>query len=139
MTARRLLVDTNIWGASLNPKSEPLARRFAKHLAGAEVAIATQTVAELRFGALAAGWGQRRMERLERHVHRAIVIPVDDHLVWTHAHLRAACRRAGHPLQDKVHAGDMWIAASALAAGLPLVTDDGVFNGAPGLQVIHEP
>ena len=50
--------------------------------------------------------------------------------------LWATCRVAGHPLHDKAHAGDLWIAASAVAYGLPLVTDDGIFAGVPGLQVI---
>jgi len=79
--------------------------------------------------------------QLDSLVHRAVVIPVDDTLIGpmpASGLLRAACRVAGHPLHDKAHAGDLWIAASAVAYGLPLVTDDGIFAGVPGLQVISE-
>ncbi len=135
---RSLLVDTNVWGAQLNPRREALWYRFARHLVDADPAIAMQTVAELRFGALDAGWGPRRMAELEALLNRAVVIPVDDDVAWAHARLRTACRLVGHPLHDKVHDGDLWIAATAIAHDLPLVTDDGIFARVPGLQVIHE-
>jgi predicted nucleic acid-binding protein len=139
VTIRRVLVDTNVWGAELDPRSTPLRHRYARHLVGAAPAIAVQTVAELRYGALRSNWGTRRMEQLERLLHRAVVIPIDDHVMWTHARLRAACLLVGHPLHDKAHAADLWIAASAVAHGLPLVTDDRVFRNAPGLEAISEP
>ena len=81
VTARRLLVDTNVWGAELDPSKDPLRHRYARHLVGAAPAIAAQTVAELRYGALVAGWGQRRLVQLDSLVHRAVVIPVDDTLI----------------------------------------------------------
>lgn len=139
MTARRVLVDTNVWGAELDPRSAPLHHRYVRHLVGTAPAIAAQTVVEIRYGALKNNWGQRRFDRLERLLHQAVVIPVDDDLMWTHARLRAACRRVGHALQDKAHNGDLWIAASAVAHDLPLVTDDRLFEGVPGLPVITEP
>ena len=139
VTTRRLLIDTNSSG---EPNSTQVKIRSGidtpEHLVGAAPAIAAQTVAGLRYGALGAGWGQRRLLQLDSLVHRAVVIPVDDILIWTHARPRVACRVAGHPLHDKAHAGDLWIAASAVAYGLPLVTDDGIFAGVPGLQVINE-
>ena len=139
MTARRVLVDTNVWGAELDPRSAPLHHRYARHLVDTAPAVAAQTVVELRYGALKSDWGQRRLDRLERLLHQAVVIPVDDHLLWVHARLRTACQRIGHPLHDKAHNGDLWIAASAAAHGLPLITDDGLFQGVPGLTVITEP
>ncbi len=139
MSPRRLLVDTNVWGAELDPRTAPLHHRYARHLVGAAPAIAAQTVVELRYGGLVAGWGLRRMEEIERLIHRAVVIPVDDHVLWTHARLRTACRRAGHPLHDRTHAADLWVAASALAHQLPLVSDDNVFANVPGLTLIIEP
>lgn len=138
MTLRRLLFDTNVWGAGLDRRTEALRTRYARHLVGTEPAVAAQTVAELRFGGLAAGWGPKRMAQIEDLVHRAAVIAVDDRVIWTHARLRSACRRAGHALHDNAHSGDLWIAASALAHNLPLVSDDRLFLGVPGLSVIHE-
>jgi len=60
-------------------------------LVDADPAIAMQTVAELRFGALDAGWGARGMAELEALVNGAVVIPVDDEVAWAHARLRTAC------------------------------------------------
>jgi len=139
VTLPAVVVDTNIWGADLDARTRPLWVRYARHLVGVLPAIAAQTAAELRYGALKASWGQRRMDELDRLLHRAHVIDVDDHLIWTHARLRVACQRAGHPLYDMAHAGDLWIAASAAAHNLPLITDDRLFQGVPGLTVITEP
>ena len=93
---------------------------------------------ELRFGALLATWGKSRMDQLQRLLDRAVIIPVDEEVMWTHARLRLACRRVGHPLNEEFHASDLWIAASAAAHKLPLVSDDSIFVGVPGLNVIHE-
>lgn len=97
-----------------------------------------QTVAELRYGALVAGWGERRLAALGTLIEQLTIIEIDDDLVWEHARLRFACRRAGHALAAPVHAADLWVAASALYLGLPLVTDDGVFEGAPGLDLVRD-
>jgi len=33
------------------------------------------------------------------------------------------------------HTADRWIAAVAIRLGIPLVSNDGIFHGAPGLSV----
>ena len=71
-----VLVDTNVFTARLRERS-PLATSYAKHLFGQRIAVAPQTVAEARYGALSAGWGTTRMERLSRLIARARVLPVD--------------------------------------------------------------
>lgn len=97
-----------------------------------------QTIAELRYGALVAGWGERRLAALGTLIEQLTIIEIDDDLAWEHARLRLACRRAGHALVAPVHAADLWVAASALYLGLPLVTDDAVFEGTPGLDLVRE-
>jgi hypothetical protein len=57
-------------------------------------------------------------------------------MVLVCAQLRADCARAGHALGDKLHDGDRWIASAAIRLGLPLVSHDALFKGAPGLQLI---
>lgn len=47
------------------------------------------------------------------------------------AELRFACRHAGHPLHDRSHANDLWVAASAIQIGAPLLTGDNVFRRRP--------
>jgi predicted nucleic acid-binding protein len=51
------------------------------------------------------------------------------------AELRHACRVAGHPLHDRSHANDLWIAASAVHIGARLLSADSVFVDAPGLRL----
>ena len=52
-----VLVDTNVLTARMRERS-PLATSYAKHLFGQRIAVAPQSVAEARYGALSAGWGR---------------------------------------------------------------------------------
>ena len=60
-------------------------------------------------------------------------VPIDEPVAEAWASLRLALRDAG--LQMGVN--DSWIAATAIALGLPLVTQDDGYLHAPGLEVIH--
>lgn len=104
-------------------------------MAGTQVFLAAVTVSELRYGALVAGWGDPRREHLEQVLRTTTVVPVSDRLLTTAAELRFACREAGHPLHDRAHANDLWVAASALHIGVPLLTADAVFEDTPGLSL----
>lgn len=105
-------------------------------MAGNQVFLAAITVSELRYGALVAGWSDARRERLGESI-EATIVPVSNKPLTTTAELRFACRRAGHPLHDRSHANDLWIAASAIHISAPLLTADSVFNDPPGLS-LHE-
>ena len=56
----------------------------------------------------------------------------------TCAELRASCLAAGHALGQKVHEADRWIAATAMALDVGLISGDAVFHNVAGL-VVHEP
>jgi tRNA(fMet)-specific endonuclease VapC len=133
-----VVVDTNVFGASLTRRNAPLVGLYASHLVGRVLILAAQTVAELRYGALLADWGPSRQGALERRMAQARVAPVDDELVSEVARVRVACRRIGHALADDHHANDLWIAAAALRYRLPLVAHDGVFRYVPGLDLRTE-
>jgi predicted nucleic acid-binding protein len=135
--AGTVLLDTNVFSSRLALRS-PLPALYDRHLVGRRIAVAAQTVAEVRFGVLAAGWGERPAAQVERLVHRSLVLPPDDETVWAFARLRADARRLGHALQQKEHVGDLWIAATAIRWALPLVAHDAVFIGCPGLNLITE-
>lgn len=64
MPPTTVLLDTNVFTAWLKPHS-PLVQRYGQHVYGRRVAVAQQTVAEARYGAVVAGWGDKRLERLE--------------------------------------------------------------------------
>ncbi len=104
-------------------------------MVGNQVFLAAATVSELRYGALVAAWGPPRRLRLEQSIQATTLVPVSDSLLGTVAELRYECRRAGHALHDRSHANDLWIAASAIHIGAPLLTDDGVFENVPGLAL----
>lgn len=92
------------------------------------------TVGELRLGVLAAPDDAVRAPRL-RALTRALSfdpLPVDDSVAVAWAELRVALRAAGR----KMPSNDSWIAATALAYGLPVVTQDGDYDEVPGLEVI---
>lgn len=131
----KILVDTGVFSASISRRRRA---RFDSHvglMAGHQVFLAAVTVAELRYGALVAGWGDDRRRRLEQTIGATTVVPVSDTLLTEVAELRHACRLAGHALHDRVHANDLWIAASAIHIMAPLLTADSVFGGVAGLAL----
>jgi hypothetical protein len=133
----RAVVDTNVWTALLRPRSA-LATAYARHLDGRSLAVAYPTVVEARYGALRAGWGEARQAALQRLLHRAVVLPLDDETANVTARLRHECLLAGHALHQAQHTADLWIAATAIRWDLPLVSHDGVFVGCPGLDLVTE-
>lgn len=60
----------------------------------------------------------------------------DDEVIEAYADLSAACQAAGHPLQDKPHTGDRWIAACAIAKRFALLSGDGIFADVPNLSIV---
>lgn len=129
----RLVVDTGVFSAALSARRRPLLAGHVARLTGNQVFLAAVTVAELRYGALVAGWGPARRAQLERAVAATTVIPVSDALLSTIAVVRLNCRHAGHPLADRVHANDLWIASCAIHIDAPLLTADRIFAHTPGL------
>jgi tRNA(fMet)-specific endonuclease VapC len=130
----RILVDTGVFSASISRRRRARFETQVGLMAGHQIFLAAGTVAELRYGALVAGWGDQRRQRLEQSIAATTVVPVSDALLTAVAELRHACRQAGHALQP-VHANDLWIAASAIHVGAPLLTADAVFKDAPGLNL----
>ena len=101
----------------------------------ARVAVSVITVGELRLGVLAAGGATtraRRMETLSR-AEALDPLPVDAQVAHAWAILRLALRD-----QDKrMPLNDSWIAATAIAARIPVVSQDGDYDEVPGLEVIR--
>ncbi len=127
-----VVVDTGVFGADVVRRS-PLAETYGPMLAGRHVYVSFQTVAEIRYGAYRARWGTARLGRLDAKIASAEVVWPGPELVETYARLRAECVRLGHPLADKIHDADRWVAATAIRLRVPLVTHDGVFRNVPGL------
>lgn len=120
----------------LDERPNPLADQYRQLIGSSPVLLAFQTVAELRFGALRAGWGELRRRRLDRSIARLTVVQPDDQMITAWSQLRADCQKIGHALGHKLHDGDRWIAATALRLDCALVSHDGVFAQTPGLDLI---
>jgi predicted nucleic acid-binding protein len=134
--ARTVVVDTMVISWLLDDRPNPLADRYRDLIGTAGVVLAFQTVAELRYGALLARWGELRRRHLERGIATLTVAQPDDRTVDLYAQLRADCHRTGHALGNKLHDGDRWIAATALRLNSPLVSHDGLFANAARLKLI---
>lgn len=131
-----VVVDTMVVSWLFDERPNRLAERYRQLIGPRPVLLAFQTVMELRYGVLRAGWGQLRRRRLERRIAALTVVEPDDQMISTCATLRAECAQIGHALADKLHDGDRWIAAAAMRLDIPLVSHDGIFDGAPGLELI---
>lgn len=129
-----IVIDTDVYGAELVPGSV-LADAYHPVVVGRPAFISFQTAAELRYGALRRNWGESRMRKLEARIAAAETVHTGSDLILTYARLRADCGRIGHALGQREHDADRWIAATALRLGVPLVSNDGIFHGAPGLRL----
>jgi predicted nucleic acid-binding protein len=104
----------------------------------ASAAISIVTAGELRAGILAAPDIQsrdRRLYTLER-ISRTAILSLDHKVAQTWAGMRAYLAAAG----KGVSGNDLWIAATAAAAGMPVITQDRDFfalSGVNGLTVIE--
>ncbi len=134
-----VLLDTDVWSTLYGPPkaSHTQRDRLAEAVWGRSVAIAMQTRAEVLSGIEHFQLGPRRREQTIVLLDQTALIPVDESVVRAYAVLYAKCRRAGHPLHKKVHVADRWIAATAIAAKLPLLTLDGMYRGAPGVRLLR--
>lgn len=124
----RGLADTSLFIAS------EAGRTIATKAVPDSLAVSVVTVAELRAGVLAAGDLATRATRLTTlsFLEDLDVIPVDSSVAEAWAVLRVALRDAGR----RLGVNDAWIAATAIALGVPLVSQDRDFEGVPGVSVV---
>jgi hypothetical protein len=100
-----------------------------------ELAVSVITIGELRAGVLAATNVADRDRRLATltAVLRLDPVPVDDAVAAEWARLRVLLRDSAR----RMPVNDSWIAATALALGVPVVTQDDDFPDLPDLDVIR--
>jgi len=131
------VVDTDVFSrVYIRPRAtDSGAQQWCDALAGSRTIISFQTRAELLAGARQANWGAARMSDLVSRLRRTPTIHSDDEVIAAYAVLSAQCRAAGHPLHEKIHTGDRWIAACAIAKQFELLSGDAIFEGVPNLNV----
>lgn len=140
-----VLLDTDVFSAlyatsrEIALKQRPPVDSWRAALTGSRPLIAFQTRAELLAGAYLANWGARRLNELHAQLDRTPTVDEDVDVIEAYARLLADSQKIGHPLGDaRNHVGDRWIAACAIAKGLPLLTGNRRhFENAPGLSLVN--
>ena len=100
-----------------------------------ELAVSIITIGELRAGVLVAETVETRDRRL-RTLTAALQldpVPVDEAVAAQWARLRVLLRDT----KQRMAVNDSWIAATAMALGVPVATQDTDFPVVDGLSVIH--
>ncbi|MFE1593741.1 type II toxin-antitoxin system VapC family toxin [Nocardia sp. NPDC058705] len=126
--SRRALADTSIF-IGLE------AQRFDRAaVADYEWGVSVVTLGELRLGVLHAKDPESASRRLSTYqlAQRFTPLGIDEKVSESWALLVSRLRAAGR----KVPVNDSWIAATAIALDIPLVTQDSDYDTMPGLQVI---
>jgi predicted nucleic acid-binding protein len=131
-TGRRGLLDTSVFIAG------ETGRQLHVQRLPDEVAVSAVTVAELHVGVLAARDVDTRARRLAtlEATNDLQVLAVDEAVAAAWARLRVHLAEAGR----RLNVNDLWIAATALANDLPVVTQDddfGPVDGVAGLSVVR--
>ena len=128
VTARRALADTSVF---IGLEAERLKTgRFESF----EWGISAITLGELRLGVLRAANPDAASRRLSTYqlAQRFEALPVDEPVSDAWALLVSRLRAAGR----KVPINGSWIAATAIAHGIPVVTQDTDYDAMPGVEVI---
>jgi hypothetical protein len=124
----RGLADTSVFVA------QESGRRLAESALPDELAISVITIGELRVGVLAAVDVRTRDRRLGTLTVALSLdpIPIDDAVAQAWARLRLLLRDSG----QRMPVNDSWIAATAVALEIPLVTQDDDYIEMDELDVI---
>jgi predicted nucleic acid-binding protein len=130
--ATRGLLDTSVFIAS------ETGRALKEQLLPQELAVSAVTIAELHVGVLAASDLDTRARRLAtlEAVSDVEMLAVDDAVAASWALLRVHLAASGR----RLNVNDLWIAATALAHDIPVVTQDedfGPVEGVAGLRVVR--
>ncbi|MBF6300399.1 type II toxin-antitoxin system VapC family toxin [Nocardia amamiensis] len=128
MNTNRALADTSIFIGLEAERFDPA--RFS----GYEWGVSVVTLGELRLGVLHASDPETSARRLSTYqlAQRFHPLDVDETVAECWALLVSRLRAAGR----KAPINDSWIAATALAHDIPVVTQHGDYDAMPGLEVI---
>jgi hypothetical protein len=99
-----------------------------------DLSVSAVVLGELRLGVLSATTVEARSVRLATYEVAASLapIPIDRRVAESWAELVAALRERG----ERLEINDSWIAATALAHGMTVVTQDADFGAVPGLDLL---
>lgn len=128
VTAHRALADTSVFIGM------EAARLGADRFAGYEWGVSVITLGELRLGVLQASGPESAARRLSTYqlAQRFEPLAIDERVSETWALLVSKLRAANL----RVSINDSWIAATAIAHSIPIVTQDSDYAAMPDLEVM---
>ena len=128
-----LIADTNV--VSYIFKKDTRGDLYKPHLEGKIAVIAAQTLAELELLPLQNNWSKKKHNELRENLANYTFIETSEEICLKWAEVRFEAKRIGKP----VSIADAWIAATALAYSIPLVTHNYKdFKSISDLQIISE-
>jgi tRNA(fMet)-specific endonuclease VapC len=128
---RGVLIDTNV--ISYIFKGDARAVAYQSLLDQTPMYVSFQSIAELEVWTRRDGWGKARLERFRNYLSAFEFVPHSSEIsaCWVQAKLETLER--GRPMSGE----DLWIAATALALEILLVTHNAAdFAGLPELEVL---
>ncbi len=129
VTSQRALADTSVFVGFEAARFD--AGRFAEY----EWGVSAVTLGELRLGVLQAKDPEAASRRLSTYqlAQRFEALTVDEAVSEAWALLVSRLRAAGR----RALVNDSWIAATAIAHGVPVVTQDSDYDAMPDVRVIR--
>jgi tRNA(fMet)-specific endonuclease VapC len=128
MAGGRVAVDTNVVIALLQGEPQ-VVNNFERC---EEVLLPFPVKGELAFGALKSGNPEKNAERLDRVFAKCVTIPSSREVEGRYARIKLGLSAMGRPIPEN----DIWVAACAVAEGVPLATRDRHFDSIEGLEVL---
>ncbi|WP_433663500.1 type II toxin-antitoxin system VapC family toxin [Nocardia sp. CA-128927] len=128
MNAEQALADTSVFIGLDAGRFDPA------QIEGYEWGVSVITLGELRLGVLHATDPESAARRLSTYqlAQRFQPLEVDEEVAEHWALLVSRLRSAGR----KIPINDSWIAATAIAHNIPIVTQDGDYDAMPDLRII---
>lgn len=126
MDGNPVALDTNIVVAHLRS-----AGRFDAHLAARDLFLPVTVVAELYAGAAKSARPEKNRTAVEAFLTICSVIPSDKSTADLYGTLWASLAHSG----SMIPTNDIWIAATAIQHGLPLVSEDEHYSRIPELTL----
>lgn len=136
-TSAYVVLDTDIWSELFAARGRGDEDRWRPALVGKTLVIATQTRAEVLAGLAEGRLGERRSTQILHQLDQTPTVPVTEDVVSAYARLTAECKTTGHGLHAKVHTGDRWVAATAIAIGAVLAARDRIYRAAPRVRLLR--
>ena len=131
MATDLVVVDTNV--VSYIFKKDTRGEIYQRALNGKLLMMAAQTLAELELMPLVNNWGKGRHADLRTYLKKYVFIEATEAVCLIWAEIQANAIRKGRPIS----VGDAWIAATALAYEVPLVTHNpSDFKSISGLTLV---